>query len=194
MGGEQDRRAGIREATQVGEESGAGGGIKTRGRFVEKEHVRVGQQLDRDACPFALTAAQGADSQVALRSQVQPVERLVDELMQRLGRRGGRHPELRRVSQRRDQREFHVDDVVLGHVTHRATYLHEVRCRIDPVERDRPLVRRTDARDRFKQRGLSRAAPTHDGNKLTRLDRERDLVEHTLTIADRFRQTAHLDP
>ena len=75
VGGEQDRRARIREATQVGEEPGAGGGIKARGRFVEKEHVRVGQQLDRDACPFALTTAQSADSHVALRPQVQPVER-----------------------------------------------------------------------------------------------------------------------
>ena len=87
-----------------------------------------------------------------------------------------------------------MDDVVLGDVTHRAANFHEVRCRIDPVERDRARVRRTDTRHRFQQRGLARAAATHDGNKLTRLDRERDVIEHAMTIANRLGQTAHLDP
>ena len=100
---------------------------------------------------------------------------------------------MRCVAKRRYQWQLHVDDVVLGYVAHRATQLHEVRRRIDPVERDRASLRWTDRCHRFEQSGLAGAAATHDRNELTRLDRERDVVENTVPVTNRLGQATNLD-
>ena len=86
-----------------------------------------------------------------------------------------------------------MDDVVLWHVTHRATQLGEVRCRVDAVERDRSPVGRTDRRHRFEQRGLAGPAAADDRHQFTRLDRERDVVENTMAVANRLGQAANVD-
>ena len=100
---------------------------------------------------------------------------------------------MRCVAKRRDQWQLDVDDVVLRYIAHRATQLHQVRCRIDPVERDRALLRWTDRCHRFEQSGFAGAAAPHDRHEFARLDRERDVVENTLPVINGPGQATNLD-
>ena len=84
---EQDRRAAVGKATQVGEQPCARCRIETRRRLVEGEHTRLREQLDRDARSLALTTAQRADPHVLPTREVQAVEGVVDAPADHLCRR-----------------------------------------------------------------------------------------------------------
>ncbi len=56
----------------------AGDGFEAGGRLVEEEEALVGEQLGGDAGPFALTAAQRADSDVEMLGQADGVDGVMD--------------------------------------------------------------------------------------------------------------------
>src|SRR4051794_18722813 len=100
----------------MSDELRAGGRVEARRRLVQEEHTWFGQQLDGDACAFALPAAQSADADVGLLVQTDGVDRRTDRIVDLRLRRGGWQPEGGRVTKRVSQRKFGVDDVVLRHV------------------------------------------------------------------------------
>ena len=73
---EHDRRRPVGELAQAGDQLGARDRVEARRRLVEEEHVRIGEQLDGDAGPLALPAAQRADPDVGLVGQADGVERV----------------------------------------------------------------------------------------------------------------------
>ena len=65
-------------SAQTGDQLGARDRVEPGGWFVEEEDVRIGEQLDRDAGPLALPAAQCADPDVRVRAQSDRVDRVSD--------------------------------------------------------------------------------------------------------------------
>ena len=187
MGGEYDRGRAVGELAQVGDQLRAGDGVEAGGRLVEEEEVRVGEQLDGDAGPFALTAAQRADPDVDLPGQAHGVDGVTDGVVHLGPGCRRREPEARRVAKRTLERQVGMDDVLLGHVAEHVAECPRVGVDVDAVEMHRARRRsRGEAGDRLQQGCLAGAAGTDDRHQLTSREGERHGVEerHLAPVAD----------
>ena len=81
VGGEHDCRRSVGESTQAVDDLRARDRVETRCRFVEEEHLRIGEQLDRDAGALALAATQCGDPDVAVLGQAHGVEGVTDRVV-----------------------------------------------------------------------------------------------------------------
>ncbi len=138
MGGEHDRRRAVGQLAQVGDQLRAGDGVEARGRLVEEEDVRVGEQLDGDAGPLALPAAQRADPDVDLPGQAHGVDGVTDGVVDLGPGCRRREPEAGGVAKRTLEGQVGMDDVLLGHVAEHVAERPRVGVHVDAVETHRP--------------------------------------------------------
>ena len=162
MRGEHDRRRAVGELAQVGDQLRAGDGVEARGRLVEEEDVRVGEQLDGDAGPLALPAAERADPEVDLPGQAHGVDGVTDSVVNLGPGCRRREPEARGVAKHTLEGQVGMDDVLLGHEAEHVAECPRVGVHVDAVETHRPRGRWGDAGDGLQQSCLAGAAGTDD--------------------------------
>src|SRR3954453_13998 len=120
------RPAGGGKPAQQAQKVRSGRRIEPGRRLVEEEHLWLGQQLARDARPLALAPRERADADLGTLREVQRVHDVGDGRLPLAARGSVGKPELRRVAQRRDERQLRVDDVVLRHVPQGGAVLPEM--------------------------------------------------------------------
>ena len=112
--------------------------VQARGRLVEDQQRRAGQQLHRHRRPLALTTGKLVDPGLLVLGQLELVEDALDDLPAILGGRVRRQPQLGRVLERVLQRQLPVHDVVLGHHSDPGTHRRVFGMQVVPVEADYP--------------------------------------------------------
>jgi hypothetical protein len=164
-------------------------------RLVEEEHVRTGQQLDRDARALPLAAGECTDAHVRALVEIECMERLRHPRLDLACRVGRRQAQARGVAQRPLERQLGVDDVVLRHVAEDPAERVEVRVQVDAAEPDRALLGRPDARQRLEQHRLAGAAAADDRDEPPARQGQRHVVQHALAAPDRLAEADgdHLD-
>jgi hypothetical protein len=113
VGGEDNRDPSPGEPAQQAHDLCRCRWVQTRGGLIQEEGARLGQQLDRDAGPLALTARQHPDRNITPVGQVQVAHRFVNHVVGLLSRCARRQAQSCRVLERTPQRHLEVDDVVL---------------------------------------------------------------------------------
>ena len=173
MRGENDRRRPVGQPAQMGDELRANNGVESGRGLVEEKEPRFGEQLDGDAGPLALPAAQGADPDADLTGQAHGVDRVANRVVDLSPRRRRREAEPGGVAERALKGQVGMDDVVLGHKSEHAAEAPRIGVHVDAVEAHRPGRHRGDTGDRLEQRRLACAARTDDCHELTSRDGER---------------------
>ena len=115
VGDDEDDAAGVGELAQHRHDLAVQRGVQARGRFVEDQQRRAGQQLERDRGALALAAGELVDAGVEVLGHLEFFEHLVDDLLA-VGLGGvGRQPQFGGVHQGLADGELAVHDVVLRH-------------------------------------------------------------------------------
>ena len=129
--------------------------IQARGRLVEDQQGRPGEQLEGHRGAFALTAGQLVDPGVGVLGQVEFLEYLRDDLGA-VGFAGvGRQPQFGGVAQRLVHRQLAVHDVVLGDHADPAAQRRVFGMDVVTLEGDRAGARRGVTGDQPGQRALA---------------------------------------
>ena len=194
VGDHDDRAPLVGQAALQVHEGGFRAGVETGGRLVEEEQARAGEQLHADRDALLLSAAQAADLHILAVGQVEILEHLQDALVP-LGR--GRilgHAQLGGKVERLVDRQLHVDDVFLRHVTDLVADGVEVLVDIDVVDEYLAMRGGAISRDRIDQGGFPAAALSHDHDKFTRLEDQRDILQQVEILAHPLVDVVGLHP
>ena len=183
--GGEDGLAGLGQILQqIDDRLGVVGG-QAGGGLVEKQHRRVGDELQGDVDALALAAAEGllfrrADDGVDLVGNAQVVEHFfgagVDLGVGQVGAQAG--GEVERLA----DGQLGMDDVVLGHVAHHVAVEVVVVVEALAAEEHRALHRAGVAVERLEQGGLAGAGRTHQRHQFIGKDGERDGVQQALAV------------
>ena len=164
MRDDDDHPAGVGEPAQHRHHLPVQRRVEPRGRFVEDQQRRAGQQLHGHRCAFALPAGQLVDASLLVRSQLQLVEHPLDHLPAIVGRGVGRQSQFGGVTERLLDGELAVHDVVLGHHPDPRAHRGVLGVHVVPVEGDHTGAARHRTANQLDQRGFSGAGrPDHRG-------------------------------
>ncbi len=166
MRDDDDHPAGVGEPAQHRHHLPVQRRVESRGRFVEDQQRRAGQQFHGHRCALALPAGQLVDASLLVRSQLQLVEHPLDHLPAIVGRGVGRQSQFGGVIERLLDGELAVHDVVLGHHPDSRAHRGVLGVHVVPVEGDHTGAARHRTANQLDQRGFSGAGrPDHRGQR-----------------------------
>ena len=158
--------------------------VETRGRLVEEQQRRLGQQLLRDVDPLELPAGQPVRARLGVLGQAELAHHLIDPAVPLGGLGVGGKAELGRVLQRPARGQLGVQDALLRDQADAVAELVVVRIQVAVVVEHGAGVRGTHSGQRAEQRGLTRATWPDDAQQAFLRDRERHAVEQDLAAPD----------
>ena len=159
-------------------------GVETRGRLVEEQQRRLGQQLLRDVDPLELAAGQPVGARVGVLGQAELGHHLIDPAVPLGGLGVGRETELGRVLQRPAGGQLGVQDALLRDQADAVPELVVVLVQVAVVVQHGAGVRGAHPGQRAEQRRLARAARPDDAEQAFLRDRERHVVQQHLAAPD----------
>ena len=147
--------------------------VQARGRLVQEQQRRLGQQLLRHVDPLELAAGQPVGAGVGVPGQAQLAHHLVDPAVA-FGRLDvGGEPELGRVLQRAPRGQLGVQHALLRDQADPVPELVVVLVQVTVVVQHRAGGRGAHPGQRAEQGGLARAAGADDAEQALFRDRER---------------------
>ena len=154
--------------------------VQARGRLVQEQQRRLGQQLLRHVDPLELAAGQPVGAGVGVPGQAQLAHHLVDPAVP-FGRLDvGGEPELGRVLQRAPRGQLGVQHALLRDQADPVPELVVVLVQVTVVIQHRAGGRGAHPGQRAEQGGLARAAGADDAEQALFRDRERHVVQQHL--------------
>ena len=197
MNGGDHRATHLGHLVHLGHDDEGGARVETGGGFVEKEHGRVGHELDRDGEHLALTrgeavgGARGADHATGERAKLENVERLGHESVSRLRGHLVAEAKLRREFERLGNGGELVVQIHLFAV--RSAPRKRLLLHLVPVEGDGSLANAASlaSGDDVQQGRLTRAGRAHERKHATRARGGRDRLQQLLGSSAGFLRDVH---
>ena len=192
MGDHQHHAPGIGQLAQHGHHLTVQRRIQPRGRFVEDQQRRSGQQFQRHRRPFALATGEPVDAGIGVRGHLQFGQHLFDHLLAVLGRGVRRKPQLGRVHQGLVDGELTVHHIVLGHHPDPGAQRGVLGVDVVALEADRAGGGVGEAGDLAGQGRLARAGRSDDRGQRSGAGGERDVLQQRLVALDRPGEPANV--
>lgn len=182
MGDDDDRPVPGREVPQRGHDRLVESRVETRGRLVEEEQRRTGEQFHRHRRPFALSAGQAADPGAGVLGEPEFGDRLLDAGDPLGGPQVGREAQLRGIPQRLAHAQLTVDQVVLGDDADLVAHDGIMPMDIEALIGDRARGRRPGAGEHREQRRLPGPGRADDGGERPRREVDVDPLEQGASV------------
>jgi hypothetical protein len=154
--------------------------VEPRGRFVEEDERRVGQEFSGDAGALALPAAEAGDRLVFLPRELHLLKHFGNTLLDFRFAQVGRQPQLGCVTQGLVDGEVFVQNVVLGHVANLSAVNIEIAVEVIACEKHLAFSRWQIAAQGAHEGGFPRTAATDQRNEFPRFARDADVVQNAL--------------
>ncbi len=184
-----DHAAVVGEPAQLAHHLEVEAGVEPRGRLVEEEQRRRGEQLGGDRDPLLLAAAElGADPVLQALGELELVGDGAHPGVT-LRRRGvGRQPQLGGVPERLLHLELRVLDVLLRHQPDLEAQLVVVLVQVVALPDDTAVAGGPQPRERAQQRRLAGAGGADHRGEARRVELERDVLQQQAAVLHHHRE------